>query len=556
MLKYITKPQKRALIIEPHWYIGVFARGTGKTTQIQAMRSMLCAMNMPHGLSCFYNATYVGAQQRTVANTLAGWREYGWIEGRDYVKNIIPPKNFILNKFYQPISWKNTISTKNGHIFVIASNDRPGLVNSLSITGGIFVDECRFIDYELMKNDLFPAIRGKNIWGENNPYVFSRTFTTDMPFLQEDMEWFFDMQKLMDKTQIKLVYQASIKVHKQKSKIASYQNNFNQAKEYNTKLFLLEKISNFKETLKTKIKYANSIRMNFFGARSVYFDHGSFLSNIHILGSRYFFDNVDIKKTETAKVSFLNIKSDTVTNKFYSHLSKKHFIPAEYDYSETTLLSNDNFIYARQLQQYDANKEIDIDFDFGDMCSCSVSQTHGNKELYLASFDVVLPLGISDLITIVDKFLAGHLNKRIYVYKDASGNYMKDKQGQTFGIEAIQEFKRKGWITFDKCPSGSVNPSHSAKWQLLKLLLQEDNPLFPIVRIIQDTNQQLESSLRRAPLIVYKDKQGTTHFQKDKSSEKLIPLVDKPFLTTDHSDHFDYKLWHKYSHLLPQESLF
>ena len=96
----------------------------------------------------------------------------GLLEGRDFVKNTAPPSNFAKSQ-YQPLNYKNVITHKSGHSFIIASNDRPGLVNSLSITGGIFVDECRFINGELMKQDLYPAIRGKNVWGKNNPFVFS-----------------------------------------------------------------------------------------------------------------------------------------------------------------------------------------------------------------------------------------------------------------------------------------------------------------------------------------------------------------------------------------------
>jgi hypothetical protein len=559
---YVTNGQKRMFLISPHWYMGIFSRGTGKTTKMQAIRSYLTAKNVPGGLSVFYNSTYIGAQQRTAANTIGGWNDLGLIEGKHFWKNVAPPKQIRDNLQYQPLNWKNVVTTWNSHLFIIGSNDRPGLVNSHSVTGGIFVDELREINEPLMRQDLYPAIRGKNKWGKYNTYVFSRTYTTDMPFISDDADWIFDFEKLMNKEQIFLIAQASIKVEEVKNKILEYQHLYNTTKDFSIKQKYLLKINSLTVSFQKKQLLLDKIRCSYKANKgSVYFDTGSFISNISILKPEYFFDNIDPKNPIIAKTSFLNIRPQEVENKFYSKLNSKHFINGHFDYARIEEFGiaepqSKSPILATHIFDYNPDKEIEIEFDYGDMCSCSVSQTHGREERYLATFEVVLPYDIDDLINIVDDFLRSHSKKVINLYKDPSGNYMRNKKNQVFGQQTIQLLKAKGWYVIDKTPSGSINPTHDAKHQLINMILKEKDNRLPIVRIIRETNRQLESSLNKAPRIVKITREGLKEIHKDKSSEKKLPLEQKPFNSTDHSDHFDVKIWHKYNHLLPKLNFF
>lgn len=551
---FLTKPQKRVFLISPNWFIAVMSRGTGKTVKIQAIRSFQTAEAVPGGLSVFYNATYIGAQQRTVSDTLKGWRELGLIEGIDFVKNIKPPSHFGSSD-YNPLNYKNVISYKNGHKFMIASNDRPGMVNSLSITGGSFIDEARFLNEKLMRQDLYPAIRGRNIWGKNNPFVFSRTYTSDMPFITDDALWLLEFANKMNKEQITLIVQSAIKVEKLKNKIIKYKKLYASATSMDVKRMHLNKISSFNKLLIKKQEQANAIRMNYNGVRgSVYFDTASFISNINILGIKYFLDNADPRNELVTKTSFLNIKPEEVENKFYSHLHARHFITGNFNYSNVEELGIPDksglTIQASDIMDYDPMKPIDIELDYGDMCTCSISQTFGNEERYIASFEVILPKGVDDLVIIVNNFLQHHMKRVIYVYKDPSGNSMKDKRGKSYGPQTINKLKEFGWTVFDKTPPGSYNPLHDDKHLLINMILSEKHKRFPFVRIIRDTNMQLESSLNKAPRLVVISAQGKKEIRKDKSSEKKLKLEDKPMNSTDHSDHFDIKLWHKYEHLL------
>jgi hypothetical protein len=558
----LNKPQKRVYMINPHWYIGIFSRGVGKTFYLQAIRSMETAKNVPGGFSCFYNATYIGAQQRTVAGTISGWKSLGWVEGRDFVKNIEPPKHFLANQHYKPFTWKNTVVTKNGHVFIIGSNDRPGLVNSLSITGGIFVDECRFIDEPLMREDLYPAIRGNNIWGDDNPFVFSRTYTSDMPFISDEAEWLFEFEKLMNPDQIKLIAAASIHVEKIKYELFKYNESMMDTDKYSEKIHWMEKIEELNKDLAIANMYLFKIRSSYKGTKgSVYYDTGSFLSNINVLKKNYFFDNFNPQKPLISKVSFLNFKPEEVENKFYTQLAKRHFISGNLNYDILEPLGiadedNKHNILAAHIYDYNKELPVDIEFDFGDMCTCSISQTFGLEERYIATFEVMFPFDIDDLVDMCNHFLQGHQNKKVYIYKDPAGNWQRNKKQQVYGLETIERFRYHGWNVFDMCPPGSINPEHGAKHQLISWILKEKRPEYPYIRIIRETNRQLEASLKKAPLKIEIKKDGSKMILKDKSSEKLIPLEDKAMKTTDHSDHFDIKLWHKYNHLMPEDNIF
>ncbi len=562
---YLTASQKRMFLIMPKWYVGIFSRGTGKTFVKQALRSYLTAINVPKGLSVFYAATYVGAQQRTVADTIRGWKQLGLIEGTHFVKNIKPPEHFETS-FYEPLTYKNVISFFNGHAFIIGSNDRPGMVNSLSITGGIFVDEARFIKEEIMKQDLYPAIRGQNVWGKHNPFVFSRTYTSDMPFISDDAEWLHDMAKLMNTEHITLIAQASIKVEELKNLIFKHHTNYYLTENIKDKEYYLYKINGLNKRLEHKQNQLNIIRCHFINDnntltnRSVYFDTGSFIANINILGEDYFNDNFDSSENLLiARTSFLNIKPSQVEKKFYSNIKSKHFILGDFNYNiieNFGIADNETQLKAIHINNYNPNQELDIEFDFGDMCSCSVSQTFGQTELYIVSLEVLLPFSVDDLVFLIIDYFSNHNKKVVNIYKDPSGNYMKNKQGDVFSELTINAFKKAGWYIIDKCPNGSINPSHTAKHQLVNMILQENDNRFPLVRIIKETNKQLVNSINIAPLILKIKPDGTKQLLKDKSSEKKTKLENKPMNTTDHSDHFDIKLWHKYNHLLPYSNIF
>ena len=253
------------------------------------------------------------------------------------------------------------------------------------------------------------------------------------------------------------------------------------------------------------------------------------------------------------RTSFLGIKPDETEQKFYPNFKKSHIIEGRFSSLVDEMGIGDFEISSIHIEDCNPDMELDIEIDFGDMCTCTVSQTHGREERYIKSFEVLSPQDESDLIAKVDQFFCHHRHRVINVYKDPSGNSMENKKkSSTFGAAVIEALRERGWHVIDKTPPGAFNPPHNDKYKLVAAILKEENPRYPVVRIIRHTNENLISSIKRAPRKVNFDVNGFRYITKDKSSEKEVPLIKKPSLTTDHSDHLDIKLWHKYNHLMPQ----
>ncbi len=547
--QYLTTGQKRAVLIHPNILVVKKARGEGKSTRYQALRSMMIAQTVPQSVNVWYGPTLIGLQGRMVAGLLGGWSEFGWIEGRDWVKNIEPPDAWPKPHDYRPLTYKNTVSTKTGSLYILGSNDRPGLVNSLSITGHVGIDEARFLNAERMKQDLYPAIRGNIRYWPDNPHVKSMTISTDQPFVEDDADWIDAYEGMMNKKQIYLIAVFSLHVEGVKRRLLKYRQQLNATQNYEKRAGILSKIQTVTNELRLKQKKLDRLRM-----KSVYFDTGSVLGNLHVLGEEYALRAANPAEIDIPifKTSFLTIKPNEVANKYYPNFKKHHIIEGHFSSSVDEMGIGEINLKSIHIEDCNPDMELDIEFDFGDMCTCAVSQTHGQEERYIASFEVLDPLDEKDLVKVVSSFFQFHRNRRIHIYKDPSGNWMENKAGtNSFAASITEELRANGWFPIDETPEGLNNPPHNRKYQLIAKILKEDDKRYPTVRIIRHTCENLIASIRLAPRIVIYHGDNSKEIRKDKSSEKNLALNKKPGLSTDHSDHFDIKLWHKYGHLLP-----
>ncbi len=246
------------------------------------------------------------------------------------------------------------------------------------------------------------------------------------------------------------------------------------------------------------------------------------------------------------------LKPAEVTNKYYPNFRKHHTVNGSFSSAIDNQGIGEVDLHSIHIEDCNPDMPLDIEMDFGDMCSCAVSQTHGREERYIASFEVLTPLDEKDLIKIVSTFFKFHRNREIHVYKDPSGNAMQNKaKNNTFGASILEELRANNWFPIDETPIGSSNAPHNSKYKLIAKILREDDYRYPTVRIIRFTCENLISSIQLAPRIVKYYSDGVKEIHKDKSSEAKLELNKKPGFSTDHSDHFDIKLWHKYHHLLP-----
>lgn len=560
--KYLTRLQERAYLIHPRILVEIASRGEGKSSHIHAIRAKRIAESVPQSVNVWYGPTLIGLQLRMVSAIMDGWKSLGWIENRDWVKNVEPPSHWPRPHGFVPLTYKNTVSTRTGCIYVLGSNDRPGMVNSLSITGHVGIDEARFLNAERMQQDLFPAIRGRTTYWPNNPHVKSMTITTDMPFEDDDAKWLDAYISMQNREQIALIALVSLSVEKVKMRLMEAQIELEETESFDESERIKERIGYIEQELGQKQSKLDKLRLGrpLVGgghSGSVFVDGSSALGNMSVLGEDYVTQNAALflsqGKPEIFKTSFLNIKSDEVSNKFYARFREKiHVIDGDWSEEIDDKGIGDWPITSNLILNCNPDLPIEIEIDFGDMCSCAVSQQQGNIELYLAAFEVYAPMDEADLIDKVSSFFATHRNRNIRVYYDPSGNSMRNKEGSnTFGASVMVALRACGWVPMLMTPDDTFNPSHNQKYMLINKILKESDATVPQVRFIRETNRALLSSIKKAPRKVEFLSDNQKVIRKDKRSEKNTPLNAKAENTTDHSDHFDIKMWHKYKHLLP-----
>ena len=90
------------------------------------------------------------------------------------------------------------------------SQDIPGSSNSLTLQA-IFGDEAKFLDFEKLKDETFPANGGfKGPW-KNCPWLNSMLFISDMPTSKKG-SWFLSFREKMDKDVIEAIKGMVIKI--------------------------------------------------------------------------------------------------------------------------------------------------------------------------------------------------------------------------------------------------------------------------------------------------------------------------------------------------------
>lgn len=156
--QYFNPGQQEILNIGARDNVIVAGRGFGKGP-IHAFIELRNFQRMP---GC--NVGFVGANcKRALTNTLPSmilhWEKWGYKRNIHYAIGIKPPDKWGWQRpIFEPANWENTISFYNGSIGTIISQDRKGTSNSLSLDF-LDIDEAKFIDFEQLKDETFPANR-------------------------------------------------------------------------------------------------------------------------------------------------------------------------------------------------------------------------------------------------------------------------------------------------------------------------------------------------------------------------------------------------------------
>lgn len=511
----------------------IAGRGTTKTTDIQADRAMDCVYDMPRSVFGFVADTFVNAKDKVIPKLIEGWREYkGWIEGVHYVVDEKPPSHF--KTPYTPIiRHKNTISIFNGCIFKLGSLDQPSGLAGDSFQH-IFGDEVKYFDKKVL-DIIIPALRG-HPQVSYSPLYRGTTFTTDLPNLsKKNHDWILDSRANMDIERIKMAFQAGSILNEINHKIK---------KAYDLR---------DKNALEKYKKQRKKWLIQWYKARknTTHFMIVSSLVNLDILTPEYVFDQLEVLGWEEFKQSVLSFKSKLEEGeRFYTGLADHHF----YDDGINNTIAmrtgiKDNKNDCTVLRYWDPHAPLDVGVDFGKMISMVVAQDHGKYYRCLKNHFTLIPESSKELGKKFRDFWSPHVNRRIKMYYDRSGNQY-ESNGRDWAsevkkhIEFDENGKPTGW-SVELMSREQGNIRQSQEHFFIKQVLQQTTKGLPILLIDRYQCRELKSSLELSKITIgIEVRTGIRYIKKDKSSESL-PVAKLPLQSTNMSDAFKYLMYRK-----------
>ena len=514
-------------LVAPKNLFFIGGRGTAKTTDILAERSIKIGADMPGAYFAWMADTYTNALDNILPGLVEGWKRKGWKEGVDFVKDQPPPAHFKL-PYKQPLTYKHTISTRYGNFYNLVSMDVPASAAGNSYQHE-FGDETKYLDFKKVKK-LMPALRGYPEFGHS---VFYRgmSFTTDMPnILEGDYDWILEREEDMNVQQIKDVLNVAITLNKVKCELynAIRDNDYTKAK-------LLQK-----QYYRWLVSWTRTRK-----GSSLFYMVSSF-ANADILTPGYFADSLESLGIEEFKASVITLKPTLKKGeKFYISLTDEHF----YDdgivssYYDKYNIGDSVDPTSLALRYIDHDRELDAGVDFGDMCSMVTGQDLGKEVRLLKNFFTLAPESSKELGAQFVNFFKHHKRKVLNMYYDRSGNqYSKLRRDWATELADAIEYQNgisTGWKV-NLMSKNQATILQEEEYQLMKNMLGGYEEGLPTILIDKFGCRELKSSMESAKIKVKKNSRtGSKTIHKDKSSEKL-PLAQLPMFSTNMSDAAKY----------------
>lgn len=512
----------------------ILGRGTGKTTDYQAERTMDICYEMPGCYIGIVGDTYTNLLKNVVPSLIEGWNRKGWVEGIHYVVDEPPPAHF-KKPYKAPQTYKHTISTFLGNFFNYISMDTPssGAGNSYQHLVG---DETKYLEKKRIDR-LFPALRGDSTIFGHSPYYLGVTFTTDYPnvIMPGEYDWILDREKEMDKQQMKYLLQISLELNEARADALHYARKRNKV--------LLEKA---KRKIAKLAEMHTRLRKD-----STFFYIASSFVNVDILRLDYFKTALTALGEVEFNTSILSLKPQVEAgNKFYVAFEDKHIYDdgIDFQYYQKFNTGDDADLTSLGLRYCNSTRPLEIGIDFGDMMSMVVGQCDGKLLRVLKNFWTLAPASSAELCRLFLDFFKHHRYKVIDLYYDRSGNQY-EQVGRDWALEIKRYLEQNpdgsktGWRV-NLMSRNQGNIEQQTEFMLAKAIMTSVYPTLPEIIIDKYQCRQLISSMNVAKQIVKPDKKGIRKLYKDKSSEKL-PLKKRPMYSTNMSDALKYLICRK-----------
>lgn len=506
MKVYFNAMQRDVMSLGARDNIIVAGRGTGKGV-LHAGKMLQIFQNMPRSTSAIVAPNAKRALTNTLPSMFIHWENWGYKRGQHWVVGRKPPKELNWpNPIYVPDNWENFISFYTGAVAQIISQDRQGTSNSKSFDF-LDIDEAKFIRFEQLKNETFPANRGQVSEFGHLPYHHGMLVTSDMPATNKG-SWFLNYEKECDPELIELIrgIQGEIAYFRSIEQTTYAERRI---KELSTSLTELQR-------------------------RALYYRTYSSLTNMEILGEEFIRQQRRDLPYLVFRTSILCLPVDQHRDGFYSSMTMAHrYTPEPSDYvrslgfDDAGALAND----MRLDSDVNPNEPLCIAFDYNANINWLVVGQRVPEEGRLnvvRSFFVKYERKLPELVNDFCDYYTHHRTKEVVFYHDSTalnGNYAVNDEDFAFVI--TRTFERRGWRV---TPVYIGQPmAHREKHLLINDAFAGRKTLTPYFN--EEANEALLLSISQA---------GVYNGKKDKRGEKLAETEeDRLENRTDGSDAFD-----------------
>ena len=512
---YFNKPQRLTQLIGANTTVIVAGRRTGKTDSIAAPFVLRNMQRMKGSTGGIVVPTFRHGLTNTIPGLLTAWKRWGLIEGIHYVIGKKPPKSFG-TPIIDPKYFEHVISFYNGSVAIILSQDRAGAANSLTLSW-ILVDEAKFIDYDKLKDEVFPANGGiKSHFGKHS-FNHAVMILSDMPQTQKG-SWFLHYREKMDVELIETIKGIIWQIWHTKQRIRNMKAEGKPVPGYlQGKLRLLDR------------------DLNRLRSVAVYYKEYSSIENLQLLGENYIRQQKRDLTPLTFQTSILCQRIGIAKDGFYSSMKERHkYNASDFEYLDSLGWHPDpSALDSRADRDVDPDAPICIGMDYNANINWIVAgQPRGDKLLVIKSFYVKYQRKLPELIADFCIYYMHHRKKTVVFYYDATAlgsNYAVNEQDFQWVIRT--EFERRGWEVI--CVYLGNPMRHDEKYLLINQGFAGKNRLTPYFN--RQNNDDLILAVQTAGV-----ERGRNGFRKNKSGEKLEENEENLLEhRTDGTDAFD-----------------
>ena len=512
---YFNKPQRLTQLIGANTTVIVAGRRTGKTDSIAAPFVLRNMQRMKGSTGGIVVPTFRHGLTNTIPGLLTAWKRWGLLEGIHYVIGKKPPKSFGV-PIIDPKYYEHVISFYNGSVAIILSQDRPGAANSLTLSW-VLVDEAKFIDYDKLKDEVFPANGGiKSHFGKHS-FNHAVMILSDMPQTQKG-SWFLHYREKMDVELIETIKGIIWQIWHTKERIREMKAAGKPVPGYlQGKLRLLDR------------------DLNRLRSVAVYYKEYSSIENLQLLGENYIKQMKRDLTPLTFQTSILCQRIGIAKDGFYSSMKERHkYDASDFEYLDSLGWHPDpSALDSRADRDVDPDAPICIGMDYNANINWIVAgQPRREKLLVIKSFYVKYQRKIPELVADFCAYYMHHRKKTVVFYYDATAlgsNYAVNEQDFQWVIKT--EFERRGWEVISVYLGNPMR--HDEKYLLINQGFAGKNRLTPYFN--RQNNDDLILAIQTAGV-----ERGRNGFRKNKSGEKLEENEENLLEhRTDGTDAFD-----------------